>query len=163
MFDRLSVQSQGLTGASAGAVSGDSGGAHYTIDQVAGTTITDPAGTVCSDGGCGLPYGTTNYSGFSIQAEAGKEVVVTLQVFEMGDTGGPGGRSTNEKLRIFNGQEGLRYYYGSGTRGDVPLGEQTTSPVGGTLTIIQDVAGYYGAGGFYGTDDIGFEITWETI
>ena len=163
MFKRLSLPSFSMMGAGSKAAAGGGGGAHYTIDEVAGTTITDPEGTVCSDGGCGEPYGTTNYSGFVIQAEAGKQVVVTLQVFEMGDTGGPGGRSTNEKLRIFNGLEGLRYYWGSGARGDVPVGEETTSPVGGSLTIIQDVAGYYGEGGFYGTDDVGFELTWETI
>jgi hypothetical protein len=57
----------------------------------------------------------------------------------------------------------MRLYFGSGTTGDVPLGEETTSQVGGSLTIRMDNAGKYGVGGYFGTDDAGFEIEWETL
>ena len=68
-----------------------------------------------------------------------------------------------QKLRIFDGQEGLRVYYGSGTTGDVVLGEQTTTWIGGSLWISFGNAGKYGIGGQFGTDDAGFALSWETI
>jgi len=162
MFNRLGVLQSSLTGVSPRASAGGGGGISYNINDVADGVITDSEGTLYDDGGPNDPYGTDYYQ-TTIQAAAGTQVRVTLTVFEMGDSAGPGGRSGYEKLRIFDGQEGVRVYFGSGTTGDVLLGEQTTSFVGGSLRIVMDNAGKYGLGGYFGTDDAGFALSWETI
>jgi len=162
MFRRLSVQSRGLVAREKQIDTGGGGGIQYNIDDVNGIVITDAEGTLYDDGGPDEPYGTGYYE-TTIQAAAGTQIKLTLKEFEMGDSAGPGGRSGYEKLRIFNGVEGMRLYFGSGTTGDVPLGEETTSQVGGSLTIRMDNAGKYGIGGYFGTDDAGFEIEWETL
>ena len=161
MFKRLSVVGGGLISRKA-TVASDDGGIQYNIDDVNGVVITDAEGTLYDDGGPDGPYGTGYYQ-TTIQAAAGTQIKLTLKEFEMGDSAGPGGRSGYEKLRIFNGVEGMRLYFGSGTTCDVPLGEETTSQVGGSLTIRMDNAGKYGVGGYFGTDDAGFEIKWETL
>ena len=164
MFNRLGVLQSSLTGVSPRASAGGGGarGVTYNINDVDGGVITDPEGTLYDDGGPDGPYGTASYQ-TTIQAAAGTQIRVTLTQFEMGDSAGYGGRSGYEKLRIFDGQEGLRVYYGSGTTGDVVLGEQTTTWIGGSLWISFGNAGKYGIGGQFGTDDAGFALSWETI
>ena len=149
---------------SAGAEEGGGGdsGVTYNIDEVAGQTITDDAGTLYDDGGPSGTYSQTDYTTY-IAAPAGKKVQITFKEFEMGSVGGG---NWNEKLRVFGAVEGTKNYYGSMANADAnapTLNEQLNSSDGGTLTIIFDQSGYYGENGFFVQGDDGFKLTWELV
>jgi len=139
---------------------GDSG-VTYNIDEVAGQNITDTAGTLYDDGGPTGTYSQTDYTTYIVPG-AGKKVVITMREFEMG----PGDGNFNEKLRFFNTTSGILNFYGSMTDGgsNAPTQDQVINGVdGGTVTIIFDQSGYYGAGGFFSQDAEGFKLTWEIV
>ena len=167
MFRRLSVQSRGLTAREAAKGTGGGGGLEYTIDQVAGQTITDPEGTLYDDGGPDGTYSKTDYTTY-IQPPAGQQVQITMKAFEMGSVGGG---SFNEKLRFFNIDNGsggaiVVNFYGSTANGDstAPTANQVIlGVVGATVTIIFDQSGYYGEDGFFTQGDAGFELEWEFV
>ena len=86
MFDRLSVQSQGLTGASAGAVSGGGGGGtQYDMGTVNGTVITEPGILVSPGYPSDHPAGNLSWA-VTFQAPGGSDVAITITEFDTNNT-----------------------------------------------------------------------------
>lgn len=86
MFDRLSVQSQGLTGASAGAVSGGGGGGtQYDMGDVDGTTITEPGILVSPSYPSNHPQGNITWQ-VTFQAPVDQDVSITITEFDTNNT-----------------------------------------------------------------------------
>ena len=85
MFSRLSVQSQGLTAAGAGAVSGGGGGTQYDMGDVDGTTITEPGILVSPDYPSDHPTGELSWA-VTFQAPSGSDVSITITEFDTNNT-----------------------------------------------------------------------------
>ena len=161
MFRRLSVQSRGLSARKPN-IAAEAAGLVYTIDQVDNQTITDPEGTLYDDGGPDGTYSQTDYRTY-IQPPAGQQVQITMKAFEMGSVGGG---SYHERLRFFGTTLGIENFHGSMANGDAnaPTQDQVIlGPVGGTITIIFEQAGYYGENGWFVQGDAGFHLEWEFV